>query len=850
LAFRFRKLLFGASLVVCSFSTQPAFAACTALSNGVVPFVRFNSANNATYFSESTTTATALIQGAIVYDTTNDLLKVCDGTAWQSLGGGGGGSSQWTTTGSDIYYNTGNVGIGTAGPSSKLFVQGDLVFGNEDTGGPGYSLVGALDGYISYPSGRHLEFRTFGGGTYATKVYLDGIGNVGIGTTSPTNLLSLGGSAARTIWMERHSTANTAGNNLTVQSGGATSGATDKNGGDLVLSSGTATGTGSSNITFKTAPAGTTGTADRSPATAMTILGNGNVGIGTTTPNYRLTLATAAKGTTATPETIAGFGSNDGSDNLVLAVRQKRDSVADNRWTGLTSYDNGVGPANLILQDLGGNVGIGTTTPSGKLEVEGVDNTSLISVRGATYLGRLNSSGWGGLALEAFNLDYSAYQPLILNGSDLRLRVNGSEVARITSAGNVGIGTTDPKSKLDVAGGARVGADAVCSVAKAGMLAWNSNTLQVCTDAGTFTDLANASGLIGGSSQWSNGASGAIYYSGGNVGIGTTNPGAQLEIKAISATPTTPIVQTLSNAGDVTFKVDPFFATGGSGLVFESTNSFNTPSAPYMNGTHFAVRNAGVNILKLYKATGAAAETILDLRTADGNTLFQIEVGGGTITFGKNATQFFQLGGENNPYFLQPMAVGGAAGRALINGTDLTFGVAGSAQITGTTTLATSSGNVGIGTTTPNQGKMEVKGGTVCVDTDSDDSATSCIANESDIRLKKNIEVIPHALDTLVKLRGVLFDWRWDEFPAIADYKAIGRDAGVIAQEVETAFPQGMGEELNGFKTVRYERLVPLLIESVKELKAANDNLKARLDTMATSHEAEIEALRQEIRAK
>lgn len=87
-------------------------------------------------------------------------------------------------------------------------------------------------------------------------------GAVGIGTATPTNLLSLGGNAARTFWMERHTTANTAGNALTIQAGGATSTATDKNGGNLILSSGIATGTGVSDIVFKVFPAGSTGTAD------------------------------------------------------------------------------------------------------------------------------------------------------------------------------------------------------------------------------------------------------------------------------------------------------------------------------------------------------------------------------------------------------------------------------------------------------------------------------------------------------------------------------------------------------------------------------------------------------------
>ena len=85
---------------------------------------------------------------------------------------------------------------------------------------------------------------------------------LGVLTSVPTKDFSLGGNAARTFWMERHTTGNTAGNDLLVQAGGATSGATDKNGGNLILSSGLATGTGTSNILFKIMPAGATGTAD------------------------------------------------------------------------------------------------------------------------------------------------------------------------------------------------------------------------------------------------------------------------------------------------------------------------------------------------------------------------------------------------------------------------------------------------------------------------------------------------------------------------------------------------------------------------------------------------------------
>ncbi|MDF1498684.1 MAG: hypothetical protein P1P85_05045 [Patescibacteria group bacterium] len=141
---------------------------------------------------------------------------------------------------------------------------------------------------------------------YEEFVFSNG-GNVGIGTITPTNILSLGGTAARTIWMERNITAATAGQGLTVHSGGAIAGTADLAGGNLTLSSGISTGTGSSNIYFNTATAGTTGTTDRTPDTKMTILGNGNVGIGTTTPTSKLDVLQSSA-STALAVTQSGTG--------------------------------------------------------------------------------------------------------------------------------------------------------------------------------------------------------------------------------------------------------------------------------------------------------------------------------------------------------------------------------------------------------------------------------------------------------------------------------------------------------------------------------------------------------------
>ena len=90
----------------------------------------------------------------------------------------------------------------------------------------------------------------------------------------------------------------------------------------------------------------------------------------------------------------------------------------------------------------------------------------------------------------------------------------------------------------------------------------------------------------------------------------------------------------------------------------------------------------------------------------------------------------------------------------------------------------------------------------------------------SDKRLKDNLKPIENSLDKLSKLSGYEFDWNDKQ----ETFK--GHDVGVIAQEVEEVLPEIVTTRDNGYKAVKYEKLVPLLIESIKELKAEIEELK------------------------
>lgn len=143
-------------------------------------------------------------------------------------------------------------------------------------------------------------------------------------------------------------------------------------------------------------------------------------------------------------------------------------------------------------------------------------------------------------------------------------------------------------------------------------------------------------------------------------------------------------------------------------------------------------------------------------------------------------------------------------------------------------------GNVGLGTTIPTSklhivgnslitGVVTCTGATVngtltCTDATVNGNITCVDLNStSDSNLKDNIQTIDNALEIVNDIRGVKFEWKENNKPSI----------GVIAQEVEKVLPQLVTNTET--KTVNYNGLIGVLIESVKELKAENDLLKSEI---------------------
>jgi hypothetical protein len=107
------------------------------------------------------------------------------------------------------------------------------------------------------------------------------------------------------------------------------------------------------------------------------------------------------------------------------------------------------------------------------------------------------------------------------------------------------------------------------------------------------------------------------------------------------------------------------------------------------------------------------------------------------------------------------------------------------------------------------------------------DASNDIVAfSTSDIRLKTQITKIESSLERVNKLTGISF--KWIQEPEIK--KAHGYDdvydLGVIAQEVAEVFPEAVRINKTGYFAVRYERLIPVLIEAIKELKTEVDELR------------------------
>jgi len=128
-------------------------------------------------------------------------------------------------------------------------------------------------------------------------------------------------------------------------------------------------------------------------------------------------------------------------------------------------------------------------------------------------------------------------------------------------------------------------------------------------------------------------------------------------------------------------------------------------------------------------------------------------------------------------------------------------------------------GNIGMGSLTPSV-RLQVAG----------DIIANSIAGSSDLRYKTNIRPVYNALDKVKALRGVYFNWNKEAFPD----KNFGTkdELGFIAQEIENVVPEIVTKDntKEEYRSVKYDKLVALLVEAIKEQQIQIDSLKIELN--------------------
>ena len=339
-----------------------------------------------------TTTGTS---GAAAYNSTTGVLNIPQYQAALTNPVTGTGTTnyvaKWSSssaiTDSLIFDNGTNVGISNATPGEKLDITGNarvssyyLFSGNP--GNPGVSTASIYDQAAVGPtiSGLNVAFRT--GSTPAETMRITDGGKVGIGNSSPNEKLEISVGNAVTGGLRINYAAAATGEGMDI---------TYLNSGNTTTSFDSRYNSDNSVMQFRTKTAGTA-------VTAMTILGSGNVGIGSTGPGYKLTLAAASA------------------------------TDADIFLAGMTGVSNGFTvrriTSSFVYSMIDGSLGVGTSTPDAILHVAKAVSSG---VGGQIVIDNPSSSAVGNTAELSFLTDAGA------SGAGTR---NAKILAVNTNAGN------------------------------------------------------------------------------------------------------------------------------------------------------------------------------------------------------------------------------------------------------------------------------------------------------------------------------------------------------------------------------------------------------------------------------
>jgi hypothetical protein len=403
----------------------------------------------------------------------------------------------------------------------------------------------------------------------------------------------------------------------------------------------------------------------------------------------------------------------------------------------------------------------------------------------------------------------------------------GVESMRINASGDVGIGTSGPGHRLDVSAG-----QATVKIGSSTTSAGNEPAILMEHAGNNSFQIKGGANLIFSSDAGTNER--MRITTSGDVGIGTSSPTADLSVGS-----------TTTSSGDVhlrttktTFEVTPSNSDGGGADINVGfVAGGQGPLKFSIGGAERARIDSSGNLLvggtsgsdRLY------VENSLPTAYSASNTLTAPPL---TWFYNTNATA-----GVAGTIRLDGGTSGGNAATTISavhtgsGSSALTFGTRLSGSNVTERVRIDASGSVGIGTTTPGQ-LLDVNGtarvtsfgvGTAASGTTGEIRATNNItAYYSDDRLKTRIGVIDDPIGKVMSLSG--FYYEANETAQALGYE-VKKEVGVSAQEVQAVMPEVVAPAPidEQYMTVRYERLVPLLIEAIKAQQVQIDELRAKL---------------------
>jgi hypothetical protein len=436
-------------------------------------------------------------------------------------------------------------------------------------------------------------------------------------------------------------------------------------------------------------------------------------------------------------------------------------------------------------------------------------------------------------------------QPLVI-------RTNNTERMRVTETGRVGIGTTTPEAKLDVAGAIYQSAPDPTTILfhstnESGNPSNDGFRIRYDGDFyGPYGDAlilektdGNQADPDGGISFVNTGNDGVVeptltIRGNGNVGIGTTTPGVKLDVYGGSGTYIR--VSGAMPEGDGTpgligyelrnlsaggywrmYLADP---DGGFGVI---PRSFEIWEYPADLGTGTCCRPR----LKILSSNGLADPTQVVIDPL-GNVGIGTTAASNKLVVGSDLTgaslvpaNTIAIGAANtsSDAVLQVGESPTAKGFLKWFGGGNYFAVGTADAAYPLVLQEAANAYVGIGTTTPTY-KLHVVGAVYAT------GVVYCNGNAlcSDQRWKTNIKPIQNALDNVLKMQGVTYYWKVDEYPD--KHFPEGEQIGFIAQEIEKVYPQLVLTDKDGYKSIDYSKLTPILVEAIKEQQKIIEELQ------------------------